>query len=58
MALQALHQAIAEHPDPQAKQTLSTCLVQMLKVQQNDMAQQQGQGGGPQQALMQQLGGQ
>lgn len=55
VAIQALHQALAEHPDPASKQILSQCLVNMLKVQSQDMqAQQQG---GPQQALAAQLGG-
>lgn len=38
VAIQALHQAIAEHPEPQAKQILTTCLQNMLKVQQMDHA--------------------
>lgn len=37
LAIQALHDAIAEHPEPQAKQILSSCLQNMLKVQQMDM---------------------
>ena len=36
-AIQALHAAIAEHPDPQSKQILTTCLGQMMKVQAQDM---------------------
>jgi len=43
-AIQALHQAIAEHPDPQSKQILTTCLQNMLKVQAMDYQQAQ-QGG-------------
>ena len=38
-AITSLHQAIAEHQDPQAKATLATCLSNMLKVQQQDYAQ-------------------
>ena len=38
-AITLLHQAIAEHQDPQAKATLGTCLQNMLKVQANDYAQ-------------------
>ena len=40
-AIQALHLAIAEHQDPQAKATLATCLQNMLKVQAQDHAQPQ-----------------
>lgn len=43
VAIQALHQAIADHADPAAKQTLAACLQNMLKVQQTDMQQQQKQ---------------
>jgi hypothetical protein len=43
MAIQALHQAIADHQDPAAKQKLAACLQNMLAVQQQDMAQQQNQ---------------
>ena len=38
-AITSLHQAIADHQDPQAKATLATCLKDMLKVQANDYAQ-------------------
>lgn len=58
MAIQALHSAIAEHQDPASKQTLSQCLMNMLKVQAQDMQAQQGQPGGGHQALVSQLGGQ
>lgn len=44
-AIQALHAAIAEHQDPQAKATLAQCLQNMLKVQAQDM--QAASGGGP-----------
>ena len=47
VAIQALHAAIAEHPDPAAKQTLTQCLQNMLRVQAQDMQQQQA---GPGQA--------
>jgi len=40
-AIQLLHQAIAEHPDPASKATLTQCLQNMLKVQSQDMQQQQ-----------------
>ena len=46
VAIQALHQAIAEHPDPQSKQTLTVCLQNMLKVQAQDMQAQQPQNPG------------
>ena len=49
-AIQAIHAAIAEHPEPQSKQILSSCLQNMLKVQAQDMQAQQGATGGPQQA--------
>ena len=39
MAITAIHQAIVDHQDPQAKATLATCLQNMLKVQQNDYQQ-------------------
>jgi hypothetical protein len=48
VAIQALHAAIAQHPDPQSKQVLSQCLQNMLKVQAQDMNPQQGQAGGGQ----------
>ena len=51
VAIQATHQAISEHPDPQAKQTLAVCLQNMLKIQHSDMQQQQQ---GPQQGPPQQ----
>jgi len=35
-AITALYAAIADHQDPQAKATLSTCLQNMLKVQAQD----------------------
>lgn len=56
IAIQALHQAIAEHPDPQQKQTLAVCLQNMLKVQAQDHAQAT-QGGGAQPAQMPQPNG-
>lgn len=37
-AITYLHQAIADHQDPQAKATLGTCLQNMLKVQAQDYA--------------------
>lgn len=43
VAIQALHQAIAEHPDPQSKATLTQCLQNMLKVQAQDFQAQQPQ---------------
>ncbi len=55
-AIQLLHMAIAEHPDPAAKQTLSTCLANMLKVQMMDMQQSQSQQQ-PQRAIVRQLAG-
>jgi hypothetical protein len=55
-AIQLLHMAIAEHPDPAAKQTLGTCLANMLKVQAMDMQQQQGQQS-PQRAIVNRLAG-
>ncbi len=55
VAIQALHQAIADHQDPQAKATLATCLQNMLKVQAQD--HQQAAQGGPQQALLGRVGG-
>ena len=54
-AIQFLHMAIAEHDDPAAKQTLATCLQNMLKVQANDHAQAQ-QGQGAVQSVIAQLG--
>lgn len=47
-AITALYAAIADHQDPQAKATLSTCLQNMLKVQAQDH-QNAGQPGGAQQ---------
>lgn len=38
MAIQALHAAIAEEPDPGDVQTLSQCLAKMTAVQQGIMA--------------------
>ncbi len=35
-AITALYQAIADHQDPQAKATLTSCLQNMLKVQASD----------------------
>jgi len=57
VAITAIHQAIADHPDPQSKATLSTCLQNMLKVQANDYQQAQG-AEGPRQPLVQRVGGQ
>ncbi len=54
-AIQDLHQAIADHQDPQAKATLATCLQNMLKVQAQD--HQTAQQGGPQQSLLSRVGG-
>lgn len=48
-AINALYSAIADHKDPQAKATLSTCLQNMLKVQANDHQQAQQVGGAAQQ---------
>jgi len=56
MAIQALHAAIADHPDPQAKATLAQCLQNMLRVQQQDHAQAQ-QPASPAQAVMAALQG-
>ena len=50
-AITSLHQAIAEHQDPQAKATLGTCLQNMLKVQANDYAQHANQQSAMQTAL-------
>lgn len=50
VAIQALHAAIAEHPDPASKQTLTQCLQNMLRVQAQDMQAGQGQGQGQPQA--------
>lgn len=41
VAIQALHQAIAEHPDPASKQTLTQALLLLTKVQAQDMSQNQ-----------------
>ena len=64
-AIEALHQAIADEPDPEDKAALTQCLQQMLKVQAKNLAE--GQGGPEQQgagnppgrrtALMQTLAG-
>ena len=58
MAIEALHQAIADHQDPQAKATLTTCLAQMLKVQQNDYQQQHQLSQHPRAQVLSQMGGQ
>ena len=42
-AIQLLHQALADHPDPQSKQTIATCIANLLKVQANDYQQHQQQ---------------
>ena len=55
VAIQAIHQAIADHKDPQAKATLATCLQNMLKVQAQD--HQQAAQGGPQSALTNRVAG-
>lgn len=55
VAITALHQAIADHQDPQAKATLGTCLQNMLKVQANDA--QQAQQPQARQPLIAQMGG-
>lgn len=55
VAITALHQAIADHQDPQSKATLAQCLQNMMKVQAND--HQQAQGPQQQQPLQQRLGG-
>lgn len=55
-AIQLLHQAIAEHKDPQAKATLATCLQNMLKVQAQDH-QNASQMQGAAQQVAQALGG-
>jgi hypothetical protein len=36
VAITALHQAIVDHQDPQAKATLTTCLSNMMRVQAQD----------------------
>ena len=56
-AIQFLHMAIAEHSDPQAKQTLATCLANMMKVQAQDH-QTVNQGSQAAQSILQRLGGQ
>ena len=56
-AITALHMAIAEHQDPQAKATLATCLQNMLKVQAQDH-QNASQWGGAAPQVAQALGGQ
>jgi hypothetical protein len=65
-AIEALHQAIADEPQPEDKAALTQCLQQMLKVQAKNIAegdygpQQQGAQGNPpgrRTALMQQLAG-
>jgi hypothetical protein len=66
-AIEALHQAIADEPQPEDKAALTQCLQQMLKVQAKNIAegdygpqQQQGPQGNPpgrRTALMQQLAG-
>lgn len=63
VAIEALHQAISDTPDPQATQVLSQCLAQMTRVQSMLMQQQGGQQGqgqassGGRDALLAQLGG-
>lgn len=47
VAITALHQAIAEHPDPAAKQAMSQALLILMKVQAQDMASQQSQAPNP-----------
>lgn len=61
-AIETLHQAIVDEPDPEDKAALTQCLQQMLKVQAKNMAEGQGaQGGGNppgrRTALMQTLAG-
>ena len=55
-AIQALHDAVAHDPDPQAKDVISTCLSNLLALQ-NKKAQAQQGPSGPTQALQGQLGG-
>lgn len=55
-AIQYLHMAIAEHPDPQAKASLAQCLQAMMKVQAQDH-QAVSQGNTAAQAVAQRLGG-
>lgn len=57
VAIESLHQAIADHDDPAAKATLTTCLAQMLKVQQNDYQQAQQLSSNPRAQVMQQMAG-
>lgn len=54
-AIQLLHRAIAEHPDPASKQKLATCLSQMMQVQASDH-QQAGQNQQAVQSVISQLG--
>jgi hypothetical protein len=65
-AIEALHQAIVDEPQPEDKAALTQCLQQMLKVQAKNIAEgdygpqpQQGAGNPPgrRTALMQQLAG-
>lgn len=63
VAIQALHEAIAQEQDPGHVAILSQCLTQMTKVQRDIMQPSGGgqggpaQGGGAQQAVLQQLAG-
>ena len=41
MAIENLHQAMAEHKDPQCKQLIATALTTLLKVQAQDYQHQQ-----------------
>lgn len=54
LAITAIHQAIQDHDDPQAKATLATCLQNMLKVQATDHAPPAG---APQDAMMSRVAG-
>lgn len=62
VAIEALHEAIRQEPDPSHVAILSQCLTQMTKVQRDIMQPKQGGNGesqgGAAQAVYAQLGGQ
>jgi hypothetical protein len=54
IAVEAVHQAISDHPDAQSKQMLGQCLQTLLKIQALDYERLKS--AGPQAALLSQMG--
>jgi len=55
VAIEALHQAIADEPDPEDKATLTQCLQHAMKVQAKNMVE--AQAAGRRSVVMSRLGG-